>query len=260
MKRLRVLIAIAAIVGFTYPAAAQTNLILNGSFESNGGLGTNTFTNWTVTDLAGGDGSWWVQTGTGSPVNGFTVPAPTNGAFAAMTDQGGPGTHVIIQSFVVPAGGVGLATLSFDWYVNNQNGTFIVDPIGLDHTGPANQHARVDILTGAALPFSTAPGDVLFNAFITNPGDPAESGYNTLSTNITALLNAHAGETLQLRFAEVDNQFFFSFGADNVSLFAAVPEPTTWALMGFTLVLGAGSYLWRRRQARAKIIGWNPSK
>jgi hypothetical protein len=257
----KILIAIAAIVGFTYPVAAQTNLILNGSFESNGGVGTSTFSNWTATDLAGGTGSWFVQTGTGSPLNNFSVPAPPNGAFAAMTDQGGPGTHVLIQSFVVPAGGVTSATLSFNWYVNNQSGGgFVINPIGLDHTDGANQHARVDILTSAAAPFSTAPSDVLLNAFITNPGDPTVSGYNTLSVDVTALLNANAGNTLQLRFAEVDNQLFFAFGADNVSLLFSVPEPTTWALMGVTLVAGTGTYLWRRRQAREKIIGWNPGK
>src|SRR5437016_77389 len=99
----------AALVSFsavTTPAAAQTNLIANGSFEANGGAGTSIFTNWSVSNIAGGSGSWYVQTGTGSPLNNFIVPVPTNGVFAAMTDQTGPGTHVIIQSFVAPAGGL----------------------------------------------------------------------------------------------------------------------------------------------------------
>jgi hypothetical protein len=256
----RALLVFAGIVGLLSPAAAQVNLIQNGSFESNGGVGTSTFANWTVTDQAGGSGSWFVQTGTTSPLNGFTVAAPTNGAFAAMTDQTGPGAHVIIQSFVVPAGGVGSAILSFDWYVNNQStGGFIINPGGLDYTLSPNQHARVDILTGTAAPFSTSPSDVLANVFITNPGDPSVSGYNTLSTNLTALLNSQAGNTLQLRFAEVDNQNFFVFGADNVSLLASVPEPATWALMSVSGVVVSVGYYWRRRRGQEKVRGWNPT-
>jgi hypothetical protein len=257
-KHLHFLIAIAAVAGFAYPAVAQTNLILNGSFEANGGVGTSIFPNWTVTDLAGSNGSWFVQTGATSPVSGFAVAFPTNGTFAAMTDQTGAGTHALIQSFVVPAGGVSSAILTFDWFVGNRDGIFVVNPAGLDHTAVPNQHDRVDILTGAAAPFSTAPSDVLLNALISNPSDPLVSGYNRLSIDVTALLNANAGSTLQLRFAEVDNQSFFQFGADNVSLLVSVPEPATWGLMGLTGLLGSGAYFWRRRQARAKaeeVIG-----
>jgi hypothetical protein len=43
-----------------------------------------------------------------------------------------------------------------------------------------------------------------------------------------------AGGTFQIRFAEVDNQFFFNLGVDNVSIVsqAAIPEPASMLLLG----------------------------
>src|SRR5262249_47167044 len=65
--------------------------LANGSFELNGGVSTNQLTDWTVVDNSVFLGSWWVQQGSGSPLNGFTVGSPTDGNFAAMSDQVGPG-------------------------------------------------------------------------------------------------------------------------------------------------------------------------
>lgn len=101
--------------------------------------------------------------------------------------------------------------------------------------GVPNQQVRVDIITTAADPFSVAGGDVLLNLFQTQVGDPTESGYNTVSTDVTSLFQAHQGETLRLRFAEADNQLFLASGVDNVSVNAvtasAVPETGTLALI-----------------------------
>jgi hypothetical protein len=44
---------------------------------------------------------------------------------------------------------------------------------------------------------------------------PAVTGYNTFSFDLTALLVARAGQTLRLRFAEVDNVNVFNFGVDD---------------------------------------------
>ena len=62
--KLRTLTAIVALVGATALAsqasAAGGNLLTNGNFE------TGDFTGWTVTDQAGGSGSWFVG-GSGAP-------------------------------------------------------------------------------------------------------------------------------------------------------------------------------------------------
>jgi hypothetical protein len=221
------------------PARAG-NIIINGGFE------TGTFSSWTNLDQAGGSGSWFIQTGTVSPLNGFTVPAPPQGMFAAMTDQFGPGSHVLYQDFVVPFG-VSSATLNFQLFINNQNGAFIT-PNTLDYSGDPNQQSRVDIITTAADPFSVAGGDVLQNVYQTQVGDPATSGYSLVSVDLTALLAAHGGETLRLRFAETDDQFFFQTGVDDVILDAqgpqAVPEPASLSLLCIG-ALGLLTYRWK---------------
>lgn len=214
------------------PASAQ--LIVNGGFEAG-------FTGWTRADQVGSDGTFALQTGTTSPVNGFPVPAPPEGIRAAMTDAEAGGSHVLYQDFVVPVG-IGGGTASFALFVNS--GASFRSPASLDWaaTNPVgglnlNQQARVDILTATANPFSVAAGDVLLNLFQTNPGDPLVSGYNNFSTDISSLLSARQGQTLRLRFAEVDNVFFFNLGVDRVAIepFASVPEPTTLALLGLGL-------------------------
>ena len=214
---------------------AQAAVIVNGGFETG-------FAGWTRSDQIGSEGTFALQTGTTSPVTASPVPAPPQGAFAAMTDAEGPGSHVLYQDFFVAAP-VLSGTLSFSLFVQNQ-ATAFSSPNTLDFASPAlNQQARVDILTAGSDPFSVAPGDVLQNLFRTMPGDPLVSGYNTLSFDIAGLLNAHANETLRLRFTEVDNVNLFQLGVDNISLTsAAVPEPPTWLLalaaLGILLLRG----------------------
>jgi hypothetical protein len=165
-----------------------------------------------------------------------------------MTDQGGPGSHVLFQDFVVPVGVTG-ATLSFDRFIGNRDGPFAT-PSSLSFGVSPNQQARVDILVGTpSSEFSVLAADVLANTFQTHTGDPLVSGYTLQTADLTALLEAHQGQTLQLRFAEVDNQSFFQFGVDLVSLnvsTTAVPEPASLALLGGAL-LGFGIIRRRNR-------------
>ena len=72
-------------------------------------------------------------------------------------------------------------------------------------------------------PFDIA--DSLLNAFQTLPGDPLTSGYTLFTLDVTSLLASHLGETLRLRFAEVDNVIFFNLGVDDVHLL--INEPST---------------------------------
>lgn len=227
-------IVTAALAGLAPSASAGTGLIVNGGFES--GLA-----GWTVADQLGSDGSFSVQTGTTSPVNGLTVAAPPEGTRAAMSDGAAPGSHLLYQDFTVPTG-VTSATLEFSLMVNN-TATAFTTPASLDFATPAlNQQARVDIITTAANPFSVSSGDVLLNAFQTSVGSSLVTGYNVFSIDVTALLAAHPGETLRLRFAETDNVNIFNFGVDRVSL--VIPAP------GTAMLLATGLVFMRRRRHR----------
>lgn len=220
-----------------HTAAAQ-ELIVNGGFESS-------FAGWTTADQVGSDGSFTLQTGSASPVNAFPVPLPPGGLTAAMTDQQAGGSHILYQDIVIPSG-ITAASLAFSLYLNNGAGTYFT-PSFLDWaaTSPTgsqvlNQQARIDFISPTANPFSTAPADVLLNLFQTSTSTPATLGYTTMTTDVTAFLQARAGQTVRLRFAEVDNVNFFNMGVDNVSL--TIPSPTAAGL------LGTGALLLTRRR------------
>ncbi|QDV36046.1 PEP-CTERM sorting domain-containing protein [Tautonia plasticadhaerens] len=227
-------------------AGAETQLITNGGFEEGGG----SLLSWTTADQPGGDGGFFPQSGTTSPILGDPVPGPPEGGFAAMTDAEGPGSHVLYQDVVLPTQQLLSATLSFDLFIGNRADVFAT-PDTLDFTGVMNQQARVDLLSPTADPFSLLAGDVLMDLYRTEVGDPAVSGYTTFSFDLTPLLSSRAGETVRLRFAEVDNLFSFQFGVDNVSLTVqAIPEPGTLTLVGIAALGLAGVGLRRRRRER----------
>jgi hypothetical protein len=210
-------------LGVALSAPAAASFISNGGFEA--GLA-----GWTTADQVGSDGAFMIQTGASSPGNLLSVPAPPEGSNAAMTDAAGPGSHVMYQDFAIPSVFPG-AFVAFSLYIGNRADRFAVpDPESLDFSTPAlNQQARVDILMPTADPFSIAAGDVLMNLFQTDAGDPLVSGYKRYVTDVSALFQAHAGQTLRLRFAEVDNIEIFNFGVDNVRA-DVIPEPGTWVL------------------------------
>lgn len=190
-------------------AEALTSHVVNGSFERNAGVLSNEFAGWTVVDLPETSGSWFVQTGAASPLNGFIAFTPPAGLFAAMTDQGGPGTHILYQDVKVPAG---RSTLSFKVSLFNQAGVYFA-PHTLSSERVANQQFRMDIMAPLAKLDGLGPG-VLREVFQTKPGDPPLQGYITIRTSLTPL----AGRTVRLRFAEVDNQNFFQVGIDQVRI------------------------------------------
>src|SRR4029079_1341678 len=169
-------------------------LLINGGFESG-------FNGWTRQDQGGSDGSVFFRARGGTPVRFPPVPAPPQGTTAAMTDAQGPGSHVLYQDFLVPLSVIN-ASLSFSLLVNNQAQAFVA-PETLDFSTPAlNQQARVDILGIAVNPLTAVGSDVLQNLYRTNVGDPLVSGYTNFTIDLTALLQAHLGQTLRLRFAE----------------------------------------------------------
>jgi hypothetical protein len=236
----RVIFVSLAVLAVAAPAAAQ-QLLTNGNFEAGA------FTGWTVTDL--GDGTFSIDApGSTTPLSTQTTAANgAGGTSYAVSDQTGPGTHALTQTFTVP--GPGTVILTFQMFVNDQSGSGgIVDPVGLDHTGPPNQHARVDILTGAATPFDTGAG-VLQNLYLgVDAGTPPNS-YVSYSFDITTTVGL--GGTFQIRFAETDNQLFLNQGVDNVSIVftpaGGVPTMPPWVLGVLATLLVAGAWWALRR-------------
>lgn len=248
-KRTRSSVALLTLCGVLFlwgsPSQAAVQLISNGDFE------TGTLAGWTKADLAGSSGTFFLQgIGATSPSSGSFVVGPKSGAFYALSDQQGAGTHVLYQDFSIPLDKIS-AILSFDMFVNSYD-SVVVNPGGLNHNLSPNQHARVDILTGSADPFSTAAGDVVQNLFLgadagTNPHDYSSHSVDLLASGLVP------DTPYRLRFAQVDNAAFLNMGIDNVSILAdtaiaAVPEPASLAL--WALPLGMLLFAVRRRSAR----------
>ena len=217
----------------------RADLINNGGFE------TGDLTGWTEADQAGGSGSWFVSSSTSTPLSGHLTVGPASGEFYAVTDQTGPGSHALLQSFTVSPGST--VTLSFDMFVNNYGGGVFIPGGASDHYNVfPNEHGRVDILTSSATAFDTASGVVtnLYNG--ADAGTPPNA-YTHYSFDITPFVGS--GGTFQLRFAEADNQGFFNVGVDNVSIsVASVPEPASLSLILSIGALGTLGYTIRRRK------------
>lgn len=235
-------------VGVGQVKADWVQLITNGGFESGD------FTGWTETNQAGGSGSWYLSSSTYSPLSGYQTPGPASGGFYAMTDQTGPGSHVLTQTFTVVAGSS--VTLSFDMFSNDHDGG-PYSPGGsndLNYTVSPNEHARVDILTASASPFDITSGvvDNLYDsASIVSSGTNPWVHYSFDITSAVA-----AGGTFQIRFAEVDNQSYLQQGIDNVSILeqtpsSVAPAPPNLFLLGIGALCMGGFTLRRRKWAIA---------
>jgi hypothetical protein len=115
-------------------------------------------------------------------------------------------------------------TLSLDLYYNNRAGLFATPPT-LDYTVSPNQQYRVDVLRPTADPASTASADVLATVFQTQVGDPSRLAATRISFDLTPF----AGTTVRIRFAAVENQFFFEASVDDVVIQSARLLPTSMA-------------------------------
>jgi hypothetical protein len=207
---------------------------------TNGGFETGDFTGWTVTDT-GGAGSFFVCPNAGAfpcpsnqtPLSGLPTVGPAGGSFYAVSDQFGPGSHAITQSFTALAGMT--YQLSFDMFVNDW-ATF--------NSAPTQFGGEADLLAGGALPLGPAL-DVFYQADTqVDPTTGLPNPWVHTSLDITADLTP--GLTYQLRFLESDSTAPLNVGADNVSLMAsAVPEPN---LLAFPVAFLAGIVLYRSRR------------
>jgi hypothetical protein len=239
--------ALVFLLGAGTVPAFGAELLTNGGFE-------NGLNGWTVANEnhVNETGNWFANSGTTAPLSGKATIGAESGSFYAMSDQTGPGAHVLGQSFTV-APGSGSVVLSFDMFVNDWDPVSTgaqISSTGLDFTQIPNQHGRVDLLTSSATPFSTNAGDVLENFYIGADSQiRTVHDYKHYTFDITSLVGG--GGTFQIRFAEVDNQLYFNQGVDNVSIIATpqvstVPTPGA-ALGGGALLAGIGLIRWMRR-------------
>jgi hypothetical protein len=221
------LFAIFGILVFAATANAG-QLLTNGSFESG-------FSSWVVTDNTTDGSSWFVNTGLFTPLNGYATPGATDGTHYAVTDQNGPGSHALTQTFLNPLGTTS-AILSLDIFVN-------------DVYGYGGGFGEVDLLAAGANALTGTAIHVFYNAdtFQTNPG--TSNPYVHLSMDISAYMTA--GTSYQIRILDTDTNPQ-NVGVDNVSIISTTgtqgtPEPATFlpgALMAGLFVLRS------RRKAR----------
>ena len=195
------------------PISAE--LLINGDFE----LGT--LAGWQPENL--GNGTFLASApGADTPLGRrVTAGNPAGGIHYAVSDGINSGTHALEQAFQIPATASDV-TLSFEMFVNDHSGAGpLIDPSGLDHTGGPNQHARVDLLAAGTAAFDTGTG-VLAGLYLGVDPGPLPNTYVSYRFDLLALVTA--GITYELRFAEVDNQFFQNQGVDNVSVVASLME------------------------------------
>ncbi|MGE5282901.1 MAG: hypothetical protein ACM3N0_11410 [Chloroflexota bacterium] len=210
---LTTVLALFATLLLAAPAPAAT--VVNGDFESGSLFG------WT--QVNSGEGAWYAYSGTIAPSEIFEVeprevPPPPQGKFAAISDQGGPGTHILYQDVAIPL--YASSSLSMLVYYKSEAPLVTPSPNTLSAAMESeeelipNQQYRVDVIKPTAPIETLNPADILATVFATSTGDPQTLSATTMTANLTPF----AGQTVRLRLAEVDNQLYLSAGADSIAI------------------------------------------
>jgi len=220
------ILASIASIALLAPGGAGAATIVNGNFE------TGTLSGWNVTNSPpppATTGNWFAYFGTASPfspIGGSPVPPPPAGQFAAISDQGGPGLHILYQDVALEPSYT--HTLSMLVYYESQAALITPSPNTLSFESTANQQYRIDVMRPTANIESVNPADILATVFATKTGDPQNLGPTLLTANLTPF----AGQTIRLRLAEVDNQLFLRGGADSIAIQSVAPPPSNTIVVG----------------------------
>lgn len=215
--QLSTLLATIAVASFSLFAAtgASAATVVNGDFE------TGTLSGWQQVNFPPeASGAWFAYTGTAPPLPAaIEVPPPPAGNFAAITSQGGAGTHILYQDVALEPYYTHQLTLLV--YYRSAAPLATPSPETLNSEIPAaNQQYRIDVMKPTAPIESVNPSAILATVFATKTGDPEELGPTPLTVNLTPF----AGQTVRLRFAEVDNEFYFAAGTDSVAIQSLPPS------------------------------------
>jgi uncharacterized repeat protein (TIGR01451 family) len=181
---------VPAYTNLSWGSGGPMELVVNGGFE----LGN--FAGWIRADTGGG--TFVINNGTFDPASLDGPLPPFAGSYSVLTDQTGPGQHVLYQDVAIPPGG-GAVTLRWADRIRNHAGTF----------DPVQQYYRAEVRTTA--------NTVLAVAYATQPGDPALNNWAQRTFDLTA----YRGQTVRIAFIEEDNLGFFNLHIDNVSVEAA---------------------------------------
>jgi hypothetical protein len=198
------------------PAGAAGASVVNGTFENG------TLAGWKV-ETSNASGDWVAYTGTVAPISGLSIAPPPEGLFAATSDETGPGLHILYQDVALEP--FFSHTLTMAVYYHSSAAIAVPEPDTLSPSAFPNQQYRIDVMKPTAPIDSVNPADILTTVFRTRVGDPETLAPTTMTANLTPF----AGQTVRLRFAEVDNSFFFNGSVDAVSI-ASVPPSNVISL------------------------------
>jgi hypothetical protein len=204
--------------------SAQAAQVVNGDFE------TGNLNGWTVDSTqASNAGYWFAYTGNKAPLTGSainsTVATPPQGNYAALSDEIGPGRHILYQDVTLPQGQPYTKLILSLWvYYKAQQGQQLTTPSPptLDSSFAQTQEQyRIDVMKPGAAITSVDPADILLNVFQTQTGDPTDLPPEKITADLTPL----AGQTVRLRFAESDNQGILNASTDDVRVNVVHDDP-----------------------------------
>ncbi len=164
-----------------------------------------------------GSGSWRVYTDGATPPDPadsdlfvpFQVVDPPQGRFAVVTDMCFEGSRILYRDVKLED----RRELRFTLFYRSSSP--LSSSQTLDYATPSqNVQFRVDVMDPAAPVDSLAPRHILDTVFRTTPGDPLVLGPRSVAFD----LSPWAGQTVRLRFAQVDNTGPLRVVIDDVKL------------------------------------------
>jgi hypothetical protein len=215
MSKLKLAIATGVALAVSSPAAAVTNLITNGSFE------TGDFDGWDVVGgTAGTDTAPAVipyNSNAGYPDGAFGEPIPASTIVGGSPDAAGNYTAYFSSDTASPHSLTQLVDLVAGWTYD----------IGFDYYAPANGINNPYDATLQFLVNGVQVGDTLTAGSAS--GTPGQTWFN-FSTQFVAGADGSQPYTFEFRGL---GDTAADFAIDRVYATAAVPEPAVWALMIF---------------------------
>jgi hypothetical protein len=205
-----------AVYGRAEADRAPTNAPIAHGAAGNWNFESGDFTGWQT--RSSGSGAWHVYADAttppdpadSDPVVPFKVPEPPEGKFAAVTDMSAPGARILYRDVKLDR----RVKLRFTLFYENHGSEFSSPPSLEFDTCEPNQQFRVELVDPAAPVASLAAKHILARIFQTEPGDRNKLGPRTISFD----LSRWAGQTVRIRFAQVDNRGPLRAGVDDVRL------------------------------------------